>query len=237
MSVMRKKIAEHMVVSRRTSAHVHSVFEVNFSRVAQSSRGEEGRIREGGREAHLPVVHHQGGRRRAASRARRQRVDRRRQHRLSPRREHRHRRRARLGTDRSGDQEGRRAEPARHQPRGRRSGDARARQAAQAGRGRRRDVHDHQSRRLRRALRHADHQPAAGRDSRRRRDREAAGRHRRCDRDSADGLSHARLRPPADRRRGRRPVHVARQAAVWRTGTRRADESASSLRQLRLSGH
>jgi len=34
MSVMRKKIAEHMVVSRRTSAHVHSVFEVNFSRVA-----------------------------------------------------------------------------------------------------------------------------------------------------------------------------------------------------------
>ena len=34
MSVMRKKIAEHMVLSRRTSAHVHSVFEVNFSRVA-----------------------------------------------------------------------------------------------------------------------------------------------------------------------------------------------------------
>ena len=35
MSVMRKKIAEHMVASRRTSAHVHSVFEVNFHRVAQ----------------------------------------------------------------------------------------------------------------------------------------------------------------------------------------------------------
>jgi pyruvate dehydrogenase E2 component (dihydrolipoamide acetyltransferase) len=34
MTVMRRKIAEHMVVSRRTSAHVHSVFEVNFSRVA-----------------------------------------------------------------------------------------------------------------------------------------------------------------------------------------------------------
>ncbi len=34
MSVMRKRIAEHMVLSRRTSAHVHSVFEVNFSRVA-----------------------------------------------------------------------------------------------------------------------------------------------------------------------------------------------------------
>ncbi len=35
MSVMRKRIAEHMVVSRRTSAHVHSVFEVNFWRIAK----------------------------------------------------------------------------------------------------------------------------------------------------------------------------------------------------------
>jgi len=35
MSVMRRKIAEHMMTSRRTSAHVHSVFEVGFSRVAQ----------------------------------------------------------------------------------------------------------------------------------------------------------------------------------------------------------
>jgi pyruvate dehydrogenase E2 component (dihydrolipoamide acetyltransferase) len=33
MSVMRRKIAEHMVLSRRTSAHVHSVFEVDFTRV------------------------------------------------------------------------------------------------------------------------------------------------------------------------------------------------------------
>jgi 2-oxoglutarate dehydrogenase E2 component (dihydrolipoamide succinyltransferase) len=31
LSVMRKKIAEHMVLSKRTSAHVHSVFQVNFS--------------------------------------------------------------------------------------------------------------------------------------------------------------------------------------------------------------
>jgi 2-oxoglutarate dehydrogenase E2 component (dihydrolipoamide succinyltransferase) len=35
MSVMRRKIAEHMVTSRRTSAHVHSVFEVDFHRVSQ----------------------------------------------------------------------------------------------------------------------------------------------------------------------------------------------------------
>jgi pyruvate dehydrogenase E2 component (dihydrolipoamide acetyltransferase) len=35
MSVMRRKIAEHMVLSRRTSAHVHSVFEVDFTRASK----------------------------------------------------------------------------------------------------------------------------------------------------------------------------------------------------------
>jgi 2-oxoglutarate dehydrogenase E2 component (dihydrolipoamide succinyltransferase) len=35
MSIMRKRIAEHMIASRRTSAHVHSVFEVTFGRVSQ----------------------------------------------------------------------------------------------------------------------------------------------------------------------------------------------------------
>ena len=34
MSVMRQRIAERMVESRRTSAHVHTVFDVDFSRVA-----------------------------------------------------------------------------------------------------------------------------------------------------------------------------------------------------------
>ena len=33
MSVMRKKIAEHMVLSAHTSPHVYSVYEVNFGRV------------------------------------------------------------------------------------------------------------------------------------------------------------------------------------------------------------
>jgi 2-oxoglutarate dehydrogenase E2 component (dihydrolipoamide succinyltransferase) len=33
LSVMRRKIAEHMVLSKHTSAHVHTVFEVNFSHV------------------------------------------------------------------------------------------------------------------------------------------------------------------------------------------------------------
>jgi len=35
MSAMRKKIAEHMIESRRTSAHVHSVFEVDMTRVVK----------------------------------------------------------------------------------------------------------------------------------------------------------------------------------------------------------
>jgi 2-oxoglutarate dehydrogenase E2 component (dihydrolipoamide succinyltransferase) len=48
MSVMRKKIAEHMVASRRTSAHVHTVFEVDFSRVAA--------IREGRKISYLPFI-------------------------------------------------------------------------------------------------------------------------------------------------------------------------------------
>jgi 2-oxoglutarate dehydrogenase E2 component (dihydrolipoamide succinyltransferase) len=35
MSVMRKKIAEHMVMSKRTSAHVHGVFEVDVTRIVK----------------------------------------------------------------------------------------------------------------------------------------------------------------------------------------------------------
>ncbi len=35
MSVMRKKIAEHMVMSKRTSAHVHGVFEVDMTRIVR----------------------------------------------------------------------------------------------------------------------------------------------------------------------------------------------------------
>jgi pyruvate dehydrogenase E2 component (dihydrolipoamide acetyltransferase) len=45
MSVMRKKIAEHMVLSRRTSAHVTTVYEIDMTRVA--------RLREKHRQAFL----------------------------------------------------------------------------------------------------------------------------------------------------------------------------------------
>jgi pyruvate dehydrogenase E2 component (dihydrolipoamide acetyltransferase) len=41
MSVMRKKIAEHMVLSRRTSAHVYSVFEVSFQKVDQIRKAKK----------------------------------------------------------------------------------------------------------------------------------------------------------------------------------------------------
>ncbi len=41
MSVMRKKIAEHMVFSKHTSAHVYSVFEVNYSRVDQIRKAKK----------------------------------------------------------------------------------------------------------------------------------------------------------------------------------------------------
>jgi 2-oxoglutarate dehydrogenase E2 component (dihydrolipoamide succinyltransferase) len=48
MSVMRRKIAEHMVASRRTSAHVHSVFEVNFHRVEQVRQARKAEYEQAG---------------------------------------------------------------------------------------------------------------------------------------------------------------------------------------------
>jgi 2-oxoglutarate dehydrogenase E2 component (dihydrolipoamide succinyltransferase) len=48
MSVMRKKIAEHMIASRRTSAHVHSVFEVNFSKVARAREAKKAEFEQAG---------------------------------------------------------------------------------------------------------------------------------------------------------------------------------------------
>ncbi|MDE3154815.1 MAG: 2-oxo acid dehydrogenase subunit E2, partial [Acidobacteriota bacterium] len=47
MSVMRKKIAEHMVLSKRTSAHVYSVFQVDFThvdRIRQAKKGDYERL-------------------------------------------------------------------------------------------------------------------------------------------------------------------------------------------------
>jgi 2-oxoglutarate dehydrogenase E2 component (dihydrolipoamide succinyltransferase) len=48
MTVMRKRIAEHMVLSRKTSAHVHSVFEVNFSRIDTIRRARKAEFEQAG---------------------------------------------------------------------------------------------------------------------------------------------------------------------------------------------
>ena len=57
MSIIRRKIAEHMITSRRTSAHVHSVFEVNFARVAQIRQGKKAEYeREGAKLTYLSFV-------------------------------------------------------------------------------------------------------------------------------------------------------------------------------------
>ena len=41
MTIMRRRIAEHMVMSRRTSAHVHSVFEVDFTKVDEIRKAKK----------------------------------------------------------------------------------------------------------------------------------------------------------------------------------------------------
>jgi 2-oxoglutarate dehydrogenase E2 component (dihydrolipoamide succinyltransferase) len=57
LSVVRKKIAEHMVLSRRTSAHVHSVFHVNFStvdRIRQQKKADYERL--GVKLTYMPFI-------------------------------------------------------------------------------------------------------------------------------------------------------------------------------------
>ncbi len=47
MSVMRRRIAEHMIESRRTAAHVHTLFEVDFSAVAAARAAYPGGLAPG----------------------------------------------------------------------------------------------------------------------------------------------------------------------------------------------
>lgn len=57
MTVMRRKIAEHMIYSQRTSAHVHSVFEVDFSRVAEVRQQKKAEFeREGVKLTYLTFI-------------------------------------------------------------------------------------------------------------------------------------------------------------------------------------
>jgi pyruvate dehydrogenase E2 component (dihydrolipoamide acetyltransferase) len=58
MSIMRKKIAEHMVMSRRTSAHVTTVYEIDMTRVAKlrDSQREEFYQRTGTKLTFMPFI-------------------------------------------------------------------------------------------------------------------------------------------------------------------------------------
>ena len=58
MSVMRKKIAEHMVTSRRTSAHVTTVYEIDMTRVAKlrDERRDEFYQRTGTKLTFMPFI-------------------------------------------------------------------------------------------------------------------------------------------------------------------------------------
>lgn len=58
MTPMRRQIAEHMVMSRRTSAHVATVFEVEMSRVAEqlASQGAEFERRNGVKLTYTPFI-------------------------------------------------------------------------------------------------------------------------------------------------------------------------------------
>ncbi len=57
MTVMRRRIAEHMIASRRTSAHVHSVFEIDFlnvSKIREAKKAEFERL--GAKLTYLPFI-------------------------------------------------------------------------------------------------------------------------------------------------------------------------------------
>jgi 2-oxoglutarate dehydrogenase E2 component (dihydrolipoamide succinyltransferase) len=56
MSAMRKSIAEHMLASRRTSAHVTTVFEVDLTRIVsiKNQHAQEFLEREGGKLSYMP---------------------------------------------------------------------------------------------------------------------------------------------------------------------------------------
>lgn len=48
LSVMRKKIAEHMILSRRTSAHAHTVFQVDFTHASELRAKKKAEYEEAG---------------------------------------------------------------------------------------------------------------------------------------------------------------------------------------------
>ena len=58
MTTMRRKIAEHMVLSRRTSAHVTTVFEVDYARIdaIRREKGHDFQARNGVKLTYMPFI-------------------------------------------------------------------------------------------------------------------------------------------------------------------------------------
>ena len=197
LGVMRKKIAEHMVASRRTSADVHTVFEINYHRVWQLREQKKAAYERAGAKLTfmsfitkavvdalraVPVLNASLDDDRivykkdinigiAVS--------------------------LEVGADCPGREGGGRREPARAELHPDLADRARAKQL-KPDEVKDQHLYDHQPRRARRAVRPADHQPAAGRDPRCRRHREARRRDRRCHCDPADGVPRPRFRSPPD---------------------------------------
>ena len=132
MSVMRRKIAEHMVMSKRTSAHVHSAFEIDFTKVDEIRKAKKAEYEKaGGKLTYMsfitkacaealkkvPIVN--------ASVDGTDII-------LQEGHQHRRRGRARLGPDRAGREERRHDEPPRDQQGDRRRGGTGAREEAEA---------------------------------------------------------------------------------------------------------
>ena len=216
MSVMRRKIAEHMVLSAHTSPHVYSVYEVNFGRISALREKKKAEFEAAGAKLtytafiakvivdalrQFPVVN--------AS------ID---GHNIVYKKDinlgiavalenglivpviRSADERNLLGLSRAIDDVAARARSKKLNP-----------EEVQGG-----TFTIDQPGRVRRPLRPAAHQPAAGGDSRRRCHREASGRHRRRHRDPADVPPDARLRSPAHRRRRGRTIPRLRQGAIGR---------------------
>ena len=168
MSNIRRKTAEHLTVAWQ-APHVTQHDKADITGARGVPQGLRPRVEKAGGKLTVTAIAHQGRRAGAsnASRSSRRRSTWRTTHRLQEIPPHRRRRRyaerpARAGDPRRGPQDDHRdRRRARRRCRRRRA----TRSSARRDVGRR--LHDQQSRRHRRHVVHADHQPAGGRDSRR----------------------------------------------------------------------
>jgi 2-oxoglutarate dehydrogenase E2 component (dihydrolipoamide succinyltransferase) len=174
MSRIRALTAEHMSLSRRTNAHVTSFFEIDLTRVARirAKLRADFEKQSGEKLTYLPFILT------AVTGALKEfpilnAAVAWQQHNLPETVQPRHRRRARLGAHRPGDQARRRAVAGRPNETAQRPREPRSRQEAPPRGSPGRDVHDHKPGRVRIADGHPDHSGSDDRDTRHRRHREA----------------------------------------------------------------